>query len=281
MDDHGTSRALRSNTSLPTPPLSAPKILNNIRTTLLSQTESTNILFTDIPEDIGRQVFDELCEDGIIEQLAPRLGYDSVTKVFNAKVMPSFIHDVPQGWMVHEFALMCRANFLTLDEQWHLHPYVDTTFQTFTAPYTQSRKQPDWALVPRTDRMLSIVFENGWTEGWGHLKNDMRLWLLGGHPNVQLVFHVKWVNHTSTNKVSGELRVYERTMTGNVHERHCISLFHIPQAGLTSIPITRGELFGVNGVLPGRNAGDVWNLQLSTLRDLGGARIRDAGFVPA
>ncbi|KAL2865809.1 uncharacterized protein BJX67DRAFT_382495 [Aspergillus lucknowensis] len=260
MSDQSSSRALPSNTSLPP--------LHRYGRSL-----------TTYARQFSHKLKDELCQDEGIERLLPRLSYDSVTKQFAARVMPTHILDIVQGWMFDEFGEMIWGNYLTSDERQHLEPRVGTSFQGFTAPYTQSRKEPDWALVPNTDSMPSIVIETGWTKSSAKLTSDMRLWPLGGRPNVQLVFLVKWAKHTNYT-VSGELRVFEPTTVESVGQRYHVGIFPIPQTGPSYIPVTRGELFGVNGLLPGRNAGDVWNLQLSALRRIGERWIRHSGFVP-
>ena len=60
-----------------------------------------------------------------------------------------------------------------------------------------------------------MVFESGWSESWTRLTNDVRLWLVGGSPHVNVVFLLKWSKKARSNQVSGFVELYVRDITGN------------------------------------------------------------------
>lgn len=143
-----------------------------------------------------------------------------------------------------------------------------------------SRKEPDWAILPSADTLPSVAAESGWSDNWSKLIGDMELLLVGGRPNIQLVLLFTWSKRVH-NRVAGELRAYERTAAGDASERFCSGIFPIPEEGPAGIAVTRGELFGVSGVFPGRNAADVWELSFARLREIAARMIRAGGCVPA
>ena len=67
-----------------------------------------------------------------------------------------------------------------------------------------------------------MVFESGWSESWTRLTNDVRLWLVGGSPNVNVVFLLKWSKKEHGNQVSGFVELYVRDSTGNPSMRQRI-----------------------------------------------------------
>ncbi|BCS17827.1 uncharacterized protein APUU_10655A [Aspergillus puulaauensis] len=280
MGDPIIPRALWSNnTTLPSATPSY-RTFSDIRTVILASTKNTELTFNNVPPSIGSAVFDALSEDHSIENLIPRMTYNSHTNTFTARVMLTRIDDVPQMWLSLEASTMQATGFLSLDERQHLLTVVGTTFDGFAFPYEGSRKEPDWAIMPNTDTLPSVAAESGWSDNWPKLIGDMELLLVGGRPNVQLVLLFNWSKRVH-NRVAGELRAYERTAAGNVSERFRSSIFPIPEGGPAGIPVTRGELFGVSGVFPGRNAADVWELSLARLREIAARMIRARGCVPA
>ncbi|OJJ04739.1 hypothetical protein ASPVEDRAFT_86122 [Aspergillus versicolor CBS 583.65] len=280
MGDPNIPRALRSNTTLPNATSSPYRTFSEIRTAILASTDNAELTFSNIPPSIGPSVFDALSEDHSIENLTPRMNYNSLTHTFTARVIPTRIHDVPQMWLSLEMRIMQVSGFLSQEEGQHLLTVVGTTFEGFAYPYVGSRKEPDWAILPNSDTLPSVAAESGWSENWPALIGDMELLLVGGRPNVQLVLLFKW-SKRAHNRVAGELRVYERTPAGNTSERLRSSIFPIPGGGLAGIRVTRGELFGVSGVFPGRNAADFWELSLVRLREIAERMIRARGCVPA
>ncbi|KAL4967397.1 uncharacterized protein BDV14DRAFT_169934 [Aspergillus stella-maris] len=183
-----------------------------------------------------------------------------------------------------------------------------SAFDDFAGPYTGSREEPDWALIPITDSLPTIVAETGLSDSesesdpqdsWRKLTADRRLWLKG-QPNVQLVLLVNFSRQandpnpsSNSDLVAGEIRLYERARTaaGNIpNERFRANILpihqgddHGPGTGPVVIPVTRGEIFGGSGVFEGQgqNAMDVWHLSLARLRQTADRWIRAMGLVPA
>lgn len=56
-------------------------------------------------------------------------------------------------------------------------------------------------------------------------------------------------------------------------------IFSIQPGNNTDIPITRGQLFGIGGVLPGSNHADIWRLDMGRLREAAERWIRFTGYV--
>lgn len=63
-------------------------------------------------------------------------------------------------------------------------------------------------------RMPSIVFECGWSKTRKKLHEDMRVWLIGGRPHVQIVIVIKWTRK-SGDQVTGDIEVFERDEDDN------------------------------------------------------------------
>jgi hypothetical protein len=88
---------------------------------------------------------------------------------------------------------------------------------TFVEPYKGSKKEPDFVLFPSMPSMTplpSIVFEAGWSETREKLHDDMRLWLIGGRPHVEIVIVIKWTR-TSGARVTGDIEVFKRDENDN------------------------------------------------------------------
>ncbi|RDW74402.1 uncharacterized protein DSM5745_07064 [Aspergillus mulundensis] len=257
--------SLRSSPTLGDQPLSVYRTFLNIRAAILASAESAELAFENIHPTVGSAVYDALLEDPDIENLAPRMTYNSSSNTSSARVMPVRVLDVPQAWLAKELRAMCMANFLSGPESNHFDSFVGTSFQDFVAPYAGSRKHPDWALIPNADALPSIVAESGWSDCWPKLITEMEMWLQGGRPNVQLVLLFKWSKRVNNNVV-GEVRLYHQGAAGNSTEKFRASIFPIGQDGPAGIPITRGEIFGVSGVFPGQNATNVWTLSITRLQ---------------
>ncbi|KAL4788186.1 hypothetical protein BJX76DRAFT_316590 [Aspergillus varians] len=109
----------------------------------------------------------------------------------------------------------------------------------------------------------------------------MKLWLIGGYPNVKLVFLINW-SKLANDRVQGELRVYEPLPKGvNIRQVAAVSIFPVQQGGALTVPTTRAQLFGMQPVFQGTNAADGWQLSITRLRELGERWIRAKGFTPA
>ncbi|KAN0070135.1 hypothetical protein V8E54_011716 [Elaphomyces granulatus] len=122
---------------------SSQALFYEIENPIKKATESTELVFKDIPPEIG----------GLLVEDIERFSY---TRIINTLIMPTEVHDTHQDWV-------------TL-----------TKIQT-------SRKEPDLLLRHNTQDFPSFVIESGWTESL-----PMRLWLIGGQLEVQVVIVLRW-----------------------------------------------------------------------------------------
>lgn len=82
-------------------------------------------------------------------------------------------------------------------------------FDTFTAPYQHSWRQPEFYLKPRHQALPTLVVESGWAESYPSLIQDKDLWLIGGSPHVNVVFVFEW-SKSPRNRIRGRLGVYRK-----------------------------------------------------------------------
>lgn len=173
-----------------------------------------------------------------------------------------------------------------------------SAFRSFQAPYTSSLKQPDSFFQVQGQYLPTIVIKSGWTETTANLHRDMRLWLIGGANQVQLVLLPKWTKHANR-RVSGVVQLWALNQMGNetllqtavrfIIQNVRLYLFDhftdyskiiYPPAANQVIQITRKQLFGTL-VHPGRNPNDVFNLSIDALRAIAADAIHTDGFLPA
>ncbi|KAG5300713.1 hypothetical protein I7I48_00505 [Histoplasma ohiense] len=180
-------------------------------------------------------------------------------------------------WLIKEFHRMESSTFLTPAEYDQLTLSSGTTFRSFQAPYTSSLKQSDWFFQVQGQYLPTIVVESGWTETTTKLHRDMRLWLIGGANQVQLVLLLKWTKNANR-RVSGVVQLWALNQMGN--ETLLQTAIIYPPAANQVIQITRKRLFG-SLVHPGRNPNDVFNLSIDALRAIAADAIQTDGFLPA
>jgi hypothetical protein len=99
--------------------------------------------------------------------------------------------------------------------------------------YDCSSKEPDGFILPGFKVNLpTIAIETGWSESWPKLQNEKDLWLIGGAPEVQLVFLIIWTE-LDRNRVQGDLYVYGRDATGapTLTQKEVSTYFVISQSG--------------------------------------------------
>ncbi|KAL1952564.1 hypothetical protein VTO42DRAFT_4803 [Malbranchea cinnamomea] len=111
----------------------------------------------------------------------------------------------------------------------------------------------------------------------------MRLWLVGGRGQVQLVLLVKWTRPPpGQNAVRGVLEAWDLDHAGNDRLLQTDVIFPTPHPGSErqTLSITRGQLFGPS--LPsGRDANDTYGLSVSRLRIVATDVMRLDGNRPA
>jgi hypothetical protein len=92
---------------------------------------------------------------------------------------------------------------------------VYIALQGFGGVYSYSSKEPEGFILPLESKtnLPTIAVETGWSESWPILLNEKDLWLVGGAPEVQLVFLIVWTQ-LDGDRVQGDLYVYGRDVTG-------------------------------------------------------------------
>ncbi|OJD16585.1 hypothetical protein AJ78_03276 [Emergomyces pasteurianus Ep9510] len=253
MGDISSSRSLRSTSRATESKLSAQQLYNTVYREILNATGPTHLTYENVETQTGSLVFDSLEESSKIENIRPRLSYNSFTQILDVYVMPTFIHDCQTMWLIKEFHRMESSTFLTPAEYDQLTLSSGTTFRSFQAPYTSSLKQPDSFFQVQGQYLPTIVAESGWSETTAKLHRDMRLWLIGGANQVQLVLLPKWTKHANR-RVSGVIQLWALNQMGNEALLQTAVIY--PPSANQVIQITRKQLFG-SLVHPGRNPNDV------------------------
>lgn len=81
--------------------------------------------------------------------------------------------------------------------------------------YEGARKEPNFSLHYDSQPLPTLAIESGWSEYLHRLHDDMRLWLIGGNPDVQVVFVLYWTKFAGTpQRIKGILEAWERDPTG-------------------------------------------------------------------
>ncbi|KAJ9268138.1 hypothetical protein DTO212C5_5826 [Paecilomyces variotii] len=131
--------------------------------------------------------------------------------------MPTEVHDVHQHWIDEEIKSMFVSGFLNNAELFALKFRVGTIIDHFRGQYAGSFKAPDMLIRHELEPLPSIAVESGWVEsGWAEslprLHADMRLWLEGGQPDVQLVIVLRWTKMSGAplQRVKGIFEIWER-----------------------------------------------------------------------
>ncbi|KAJ9310804.1 hypothetical protein DTO271D3_8939 [Paecilomyces variotii] len=246
----------------------------------LSDAKEEKTLVYDTDVDTVQGVIKEL--DRTRENRSLRLSYDSQHQVLKLVAMPSPIHDCHQPWLHSAIRAWTLGGLLLPQEADDLEVLTGTRFESFRAPYTSSRKEPDQCIMPATMTVPTVVVESGWSESRPQLHRDRDLWLLGGSGSVQLVMILKW-SKVAQRSVKGDLEVFNLDAAGNVVTLQQEVIFPCPPPAIASsqlVCITRSQLFGP--ALPaGSNPATVLTLSLDNLRVIADRYIRREGFVPA
>ncbi|KAJ9365593.1 hypothetical protein DTO280E4_562 [Paecilomyces variotii] len=179
-----------------------------IKRDIQSATECMELRFDNIPVEDGSLLVDSLSQDPDIERHRPRFSYNSYTQVLHILIMPTEVHDTHQDWIEDERIDMMATGFLSYAEGKILKTRVGTTLSAFQGRYAGSRKEPDLMLRYDSDPLPSFVIESGWSESLPRLRSDMRLWLVGGQPEVQIVIILNWKDFRHHNPT------YQRNIRG-------------------------------------------------------------------
>jgi hypothetical protein len=108
---------------------------------------------------------------------------------------------------------------------------------------------------------------------------DMRLWMVGGHPYVKIVIIIKFALRRRSNEVTGKVGLYVPDAAGNPVLQQEAVIFPANATGV-SLHITAGDLFG--SALPqGLAANTALPLSIDSLRDEAGKQLVHMGMIPA
>ncbi|KAJ9394538.1 hypothetical protein DTO282F9_8527 [Paecilomyces variotii] len=185
---------------------------SQIKRDIQAATEYIELRYDNILVDKGALLVESLSEDPDIERHNTRFSYNSLIKVLNILIMPTEVHDVHQHWIGEEKLDMVLAGFLTPAEGHALTLGVGTIIDHFRGQYTGSFKAPDMLIRHKLQPLPSIAVESGWAESLPRLHADMRLWLEGGQPDVQLVIVLRWTKMSGAplQRVKGIFEIWER-----------------------------------------------------------------------
>lgn len=61
--------------------------------------------------------------------------------------------------------------------------------------------------------------EERWSETWARLMDEMKLWLVGNRPEVNIVILIKWTKNANSNEVRGTVELYARDTYGQPYCR--------------------------------------------------------------
>ncbi|CRG83137.1 hypothetical protein PISL3812_00485 [Talaromyces islandicus] len=177
---------------------------------------------------------------------------------------------------------MAQSNWLSADDQLELLTLGSPDTYSFEPPYQSSHKEPDLVVEPLGAKYPTIVFECGWSETSKKLIEDMRIWILGGNPEVQLVFIAKFSRLTGS-RIEGYVELYGRDENCQPTLLTRKDIFPASQSDIDSEPkirITRGQLWG--SYLPkGQNGSDHFDLPVNVFRHYARECISQLGCEPA
>jgi hypothetical protein len=161
------------------------------------------------------------------------LNYNAFTQTLDINVMSTFTPNCHHKWLVKEFLRMHSSGFLSSLDFERLDivgtssmslsnptfsvllvsKTIPSAFKSFQGPYASSVKEPDTHFEVKGQQLPSIVVESGWSES-KKLRDDMKLWLVGGAGQVQLVLLLKW-SKNAQGKVLGVIEMWGLDKAGN------------------------------------------------------------------
>ncbi|CRG90861.1 hypothetical protein PISL3812_07907 [Talaromyces islandicus] len=196
-----------------------------------------------------------------------RCGWNSLLKTFSVVTMVTEIHECLASWMGTMAIEMGIAGFLTLQDVNDLLFLPIAESRSFRGQYQGSIKQPDYTIRPAVATMPTIVCESGWSESAAKLREDMRIWLIGGRPHVQAVFVAEFSKRRD-GRVAGIVEQFEPDPNGDIRSVQKENIFPAPSnAAQQRMTITRGHIWGVH--LPaGQNKNATFHLSVDKFVDL-------------
>ncbi|KAF8433985.1 hypothetical protein BGX38DRAFT_1101596 [Terfezia claveryi] len=182
-----------------------------------------------------------------------RASYNAVTHSLLIGPMPCQLYNSCQPWLMHEITEMTRTGWLTPQEVSILDFQVGTK-----ADLSSKQLMADALLQVDTDLIPSLVVEAGWSESFPKLRSDVNIWMDGGGGATKIAILVKFTKHQG-HRFGAFLEVARYNAAGGWIWENRQHLFPTPPNQNQYIAVSRAEIFG-NHIMPGRNLGDVWNL---------------------
>ncbi|QKX64761.1 uncharacterized protein TRUGW13939_11937 [Talaromyces rugulosus] len=248
----------------PVPP-KAPSTDTIIRQIVNHQGDERFFEYSGVEEHTALIIYNALqkCNEG----RPYRCGWNSLLKVFSVVAMVTEIHEFPGSWMTSTLVDMGIAGFLTRQEATRDLLFLHSPkSSTFTGQYQASHKEPDYTIKPLHAILPTVVFETGWSESAARLREDMRLWLVGGRPAVQLVFLIKF-KRSSNGRVGCFIEQFELDSNGDIRLIQAETVFPAPaNAAQQTMAITKRQIWGAH--LPaGQNPDASFDMSVDIFRD--------------
>lgn len=147
--------------------------------------------------------------------------------------------------------------------------------------YADSSKEPDLGMRVGNQPLPTLVIESGWSESLDRLREEARLWLVGG--NATAVIVICWRSLENTDQIGGEVELYTLDGDGNSVLRQTEIVFPEPQleqGRVQSIRLTRRMVLG-STISPDRDPDDPFDLRIDDLRLVAARALGFMDLVPA
>ncbi|KAF7155130.1 hypothetical protein CNMCM5623_006557 [Aspergillus felis] len=255
------------------------ELCTQVRREVLQAQSSTEIAYTSVSPEWGPLVVDSLDEDGDVESLNAATNYSSVRETLIVKVMSTLLFGCHINWMRIQELDWHEQNLVMGGHLRLLRVWTIATHGRFEAPYSGSRKTPNFCMSPDNRYHPSFVIECGDSESKERLMEDMRLWLIGARPFVKVVVIIMYARKGNTNQVEGKAELYVRDANANPGLQQEATIFPATQSEC-SLGISAGDLFGP--VLPqDLDANTVLPLSIDDLRREARKAMPHMDLVPA
>jgi hypothetical protein len=201
------------------------QMFSDIRKKILNTNHSAEITYSSVPPDWGTLIVDSIDSHEDTERSNAKINYNTVTQTVRIRIMPTLLHECHGNWMRNVEDDWREQNLVTGRQLRNLTMLMSPLQSRFTGPYANSRKEPDYCLKPANEYQPSLVIEMGWTESHRELMEDMRLWMVGGHPYVKIVIIIKFALRRRSNEVTGKVGLYVPDAAGNpVLQQEAVSI---------------------------------------------------------
>jgi hypothetical protein len=124
-------------------------------------------------------------------------------------------HDIAQDWLRLTVSKWARKKIITWQEHDSVEMRFGSTVELLTPLGSQSTKQPDILLRPKTGQLLpTVTVEVGWSGSGTDLVKDMELLLQGGNRAIEVVITLNWRLQQHKTIVAGTAQVWRLDSNG-------------------------------------------------------------------